>query len=408
MKQLDNSFFQWLIPFVVFINSWSFLGGWVTIFARTWLWLLVGVVALFVLVPHFFSSKVCFALYAYSIIVVFNQLSGDEYYSTWAYTLADVFSLLFYGGVCYYLLHGCPPIISKAILYLTVFVIIFTSISTYLADLKYPDIVRIMVTFTNEGISNAPYYRMGVCDYSMPHALPILIAPIVMLLKNKEILNSIKMVLGVVLFFIFLLVWTSGATTPLLIAIFALFVSFIVSQRKSLKANILLLSIITVIMIPLAFDDVQLRIIHYLEEVLPGENANFGKLEDFEASIVYGNDDAGDITARRDLYKQSIRGFSNHLFLGTNSVNEIGMHSIILDRFAMIGIIGMIPYLLVFFFLFRDIYHKTIVNRRVFVLIGFICFFAVLFFKNMLGTWMYASAFVMLPIIGNYKNNSFC
>lgn len=367
---------------------------------RVWFWLVLGIIALITVVPQFFKTKAFYALVMYGVVVVFNHIMGDGYYASWPFLISDISSLVFYGGVYYYLFHGAENKTRNVIMYFLLFVIVFTSIGTYFADKSSPDIVRAMVLYSNKGADNSPFYRMGVCHYSMPHALPVLIAPFFLWLKSNRIKRKIKYLMLLVLLFLLLLVWTSGATTPLLISVFALFVSLFIGPQKTYKNNLLILAIVFAITIPLLTDEVQLEVIHYLEGVVPEENANYGKLQDFENNIIYG-EASGDMAARSDLYGKSISAFLNNMVLGTNNKLSVGGHSVILDRFAMLGIVGMLPFLLFFYYLFKDMYYNTPSNRRIFILIGIICFVLMLLLKNILGMWMYTAVFVMLPLMVN-------
>lgn len=394
---------EWVIPLVAFVNSWSFLGGWVILFSRVWLWLVIGIFALLFIVPGFFRTRSFFALMVYAVVVIINHLFGDGYYNTWPYVFSDIFMCVFYGGVCYHIMHGCSRLVQKAIIFSIMFVIVFTSIATYRANLIFPDIVRTMVTFINRGLPTSQYYRLGVCEYAMPHALPILIAPILLWMKNKELKWFIKALLVTFLFFILLLVWTSGATTPLLLSFFALLTSLFINIRKSLKHNVLVLLLLSLVVMPTIDDDVQLGMIYYLETVVPTDNANYGKLKNFEDNIKYGSDDAGDITSRKKLYNRTITTIISHPIFGTDDKNEIGGHSTFMDRFAMLGLVGIIPFLLFLIWMFKDVYYNIHSNNRVIYLIGIICFSAMLILKNMTGTWMFLAVFVMLPAMINLE-----
>lgn len=401
----NNSIFKWVIPFVIMVNAWSFLGGWVTLFARTWIWLAFGVVALIFVAPSFFKTKAFFAIIFYIIIVILNFITGDNYYPTWADVLYEFLTLSFYGGVCYYLLHKSSEQVCNMILYSILFIIVFTSIATFIVDLANPDIVRIAATAYMLGSGASQYYRLGVCDYSMPHALPILIPPIVMWLKKKDLKSLVRLLTMALLLLVLLLIWTSGTTTPLLLAFLALVSSFFSSQRFTIKKNIRVLLIVSLLAIPMTFDTVQLNIIYYLEQVMPMDNSNYGKLQDFEDGVIYGNESAGDLTARKNLYEQSFTAFINSPILGVNDRNEIGGHSIILDRLAMFGMVGIVPYILFFIMMFRDMYCCTVSKKRIFIIIGIVSFVAMMFLKNILGHWMYCTVLVLLPLMVNYEKS---
>lgn len=398
-------FVQWLIPIVILINTWSFLGGWVTLFARTWIWLAFGVVALIFVAPSFFKTKAFLAIVSYFIIVILNFILGDNYYQSWTDVFFEFLSLSFYGGVSYYLLNKSSEQVCNMILYSILFIIVFTSIATFIVDLANPDIVRIAATDYMSGRGASPYYRLGVCDYSMPHALPILIPPIVMWLKKKDLKTFVRLLVMALLLFVLLLVWTSGTTTPLLLAFFALVSSLFTSQRFSTKKNIRVLAVVSLLTFLLSSDTLQLNIIHYLEQVIPTDNSNYWKLQNFEDNIIYGAESAGDLTARKNLYEQSFTAFINSPILGVNDRNEIGGHSIILDRLAMFGIVGIAPYILFFIMMFRDMYCCTVSKKRIFIILGIFSFVAMVFLKNILGNWMYCTVLVFLPLMVNYEKS---
>ncbi len=390
------------------VNAWSFLGGWVTLFARTWIWLAVGVMALFFVAPGFFRTKAFLAIIFYTIIIILNYISGDNYYQTWADVIFEFLTLSFYGGVSYYLLHKSSEQVRNLVLYYILFIIVFTSIATFIVDLANPDIVRIAATANMAGGGASPYYRLGVCDYSMPHALPILIPPIVMWLKKKDLKTFVRLLVMALLLFVLLLVWTSGTTTPLLLAFFALVSSLFTSQRFSTKKNIRVLAVVSLLTFLLSSDTLQLNIIHYLEQVMPTDNSNYGKLQNFEDNIIYGAESAGDLTSRKNLYEQSFTAFINSPILGVNDRNEIGDHSIILDRLAMFGIVGIAPYILFFIMTFRDMYCCTVSKKRIFIILGIFSFVAMEFLKNILGNWMYCTVLVFLPLMVNYEKSQKC
>lgn len=386
-----------LIPAFVLIFTWSFLGGWITIFARYWIWVTLGGILVIRLAPTFFSSKQFLFLAFYGLIIILNYLNGDHYYNSIVKVIFEIMLLVFSGGLCYIFTNTNINFrIIKIILFIGAFVIIFTSIGTYLADKMFPDIVRTMVTYANNGIPIAPYYRMGVCDYNMPHAMPILIPPLIMMIKKKDIAKSIRILCVIVLIFALLLVYTSGATTPLIISLFALLCSLLANPQKKLKANMSLLIIAAIIAIPALNKDVQLSVVHFFERLLPEENQNQSKLRDIESTIIYG-ETTGDMEAREDLYSQSLSTFQDNILIGSNA--GTGGHSILLDRLGTLGVVGIIPYLLFIWFILKSVFLRIPESNRFFFIIGVFCFLLTIATKNMGGIWMWMAICVFLPVM---------
>lgn len=401
-----NNGLQWVIPFVILFCSWSFLGGWISLFGRLWIWLILGSLSLAFIVPGFFKTKAFFALLLYALVVFINFIGGDEYYKSFIYVSVDVLQFLFFGGVGYYLIHSKDEEqLSGKIMYLALIVIVFTSIGTFFADKIYPNIVRTLVVYRNVGVSCEPYYRLGVCRYDMPHAMPILIPAFILWLKQKQTGRWGKILALIMLLFDLLLIWTSGATTPLLLAVFALGASLVIIPTYNRKKNIGRVLIFLILASPLTMSSVQLNIIHSLGRIIPDENSNKGKLKDFEDRIVYGEEEGGDLKGREDLYATSFEAFVKNPILGTDKLDDLGGHSIILDRLGTLGLVGFIPFILFLWFMIKDAFSNISPHKRMFYIIGVCCFLLMFALKNVSESWMHLAAFILLPIMINRDDN---
>lgn len=394
----NNMKLSGLIPFFVLIFTWSFLGGWITLFSRYWIWVTLGSLLVFSLAPSFFKSKQFQFLALYGFVIILNFLLGDAYFNSAITILFEIFQLIFCGGLCYFLIiNNADYKLNKRILIIGAFVIVFTSIGTYIADQMFPEIVRTLVVYENIGVSVAPYYRMGVCEYNMPHALPILIAPLIMWLKSKDVKGGIKLLCFLVLAFSLLLVLTSAATTPLILSLFAIVCSLLTNPHKTLKSNLTILVVVALVSLPALNKDVQLGLVHVFKSIIPEDNSNQSKLNDFESAILYG-ESSGDMAEREDLYSKSFSSFMDNIIIGTNS-GDLGGHSIIMDRLGTTGLVGAIPYLLFIWFLLKSVYIRIPQGNRIFFLIGTLCFVATIATKNVGGMWMWIALCVFLPLM---------
>lgn len=394
-----NALYAGFIPVLVLILTWSFLGGWITLFSRQWIWVLFGSILVVGHATSFLKSKQIGYLAIYSVVLIANLLAGDSCFDSPIKIIYEITLLFFCSGLCYLLLDDkIRGGIAKSILWIGAFVVIFTAIGTFIADRNMPGIVRMLVVYTNHGVSCVPYYRIGVCEYTMPHAIPILIPPLVMWIKNRSIKGNIRLLSLIVLIFILLLIYISGTTTPLLVALLALSCSLLVNRKKSLSTNIIRIIVVAALLLPVLNKDVQLSIIHGLESVIPEDNSNYNKLVDFENLIMF-DETTGDVEERRGLYDASLSSFFDNILIGGSKTASLGGHSILLDRLGSLGLVGTIPYLVFIWLLAKSVYKRLPDENKVYYVIGVICFLLMLALKNMDGTWMWITMCVFLPVM---------
>ena len=337
---------------IIVIISWAFLEGWFPVFRRQWIFLGFGLVMSFFTAPRFFSCKRVIVLFGYLIVLYLNAMSGDKYFSDKNIVIAEVFTLAFPAALLYYIYINKSKKDIVTILSAYLLVLIVSCVASFLIDkFLMPGAIRQMVALRKlEGKESMYfYYRLGLSSYSFPHALPILIPPLIMGIKSKKITKSFKFVCIVLFVATFVLVWLSGTMTALLLAIMFLLLSYF-TQEGSIANNIKRLSFIFILFVPLLSPDVLGMVTRYAKDFVGEESSYYVKIEDFEQSLESDYDSSGsDWEARQNLYDQSFSGFAENAFFGTNSM--VGGHSSFLDRLGVLGLLGFIP--LIWFFILQ-------------------------------------------------------
>ena len=372
MKRLSYIYFYFTI-FLFIGTTFSLVVGWFPMIEMKWLWIMIQLVLTVVLFKNIFRRKHILFLFVYSSVLLFNLLIGDAYFDSQK-VLLEVLSLL--SVTIAVTIYAKAPFQKYRIKFLTLFIVVIfvTFIGTSLVYSMEPEILRIIQYAANGGDTTLRYMyaKLGVETYAFGHALPILIPPIVYSFKNKIISINIKLLLLLLLFFIVALVVMSTATTAVLLSGFLIVVSWFWNDKSKIKniRNFIILFIVVLFL--LITKDLIIDILFYLLE--NNESATYaGKIKDFIMFAETGEAD-GQISGRGNLYQESFNVFINNFILGSNDNSNIGGHSVFIDRMAMLGLIGFIPFLI-----FQFSFYKSVENKLVNELKPYF-WFSVLFF----------------------------
>lgn len=401
---LNNRVFLIIGLIVICCCFCTLLNAWVPITARRGVILLVGGALFLLFTPSIWGNKYFLFLVLYSIIVFLNHVSGDEYFRAKETFLLEVVMLLFAVCSSFCFLQKSSGTDWVKPLTLTFFIIIgITTIGTIAADIISPGIVRTAALYSFYGDTSLlnRYYRIGMSNYSLPHALPALIPPLVMGIKNREISLKRRIIPLLFLSAILVLIWLSRATTPIVLAVFALCLSVIVVPQNNGFGRILFIILLLAIVLPFLFIDdlfVSLlsRVIDVIQSTSDIENGVADRLIDIRESILAG-DVEGDVEGRSDLYNISITSFFTSPIWGTNS--GFGGHSAILDRMASLGIIGVLPLIGLFSAHLQMVMPHLKKEAAVYYYIGLISGLLMLLLKNMMNLEMVIILLLYLPII---------
>lgn len=385
--------------FVPVILTSSWLQGHVTLFARGWLWLALGCFVCISQNSSFLNTRNAFWLFLYAAVLYLNHLSGDAYFHGLPSIIMEIATLLFTAYLVFFVIQKHNFKFTTLLVLSQLIVIVITSVLSIQADIIIPGVIRQTVALINNGESGAifPFYKMGVCEYGFPHAVPIIIPGLMLMVKNKIIKPVIRIFLVLILALLLYLVFVSGVTTALILAIFGLLASFFVVEGNR-KKNIRRIVVLGLFLTPLLNDSVTLSLLKGFETIVPEENKITGKINNFEETIQNENAD-GALQDRTNRYMMTFNEFLRHPILGVNKTDKLGGHSAFLERLATLGIIGIIPYI-VFIVLLMKCVIKFIPEKSLFFLyLGFIGFIIMLGTKNMSNIYLWLYSFAVLPSI---------
>lgn len=374
----------------------SFVIGWFPIFFRTWIWSLFLVVFSVALYNDGLKSKYIIPLFLYGAVLLLNAYSGDEKFGY----ISSIMEFSYFTNIyyCFYLYsqERFSKYRNRLILVfgLTLLITFVGTTSVYLTN---PEVLRLIQAEMNIGNSNLflIYGKMGVESYAMGHALPVFLPILVFVFKmTKKIKYRIFLLL--MLFVLVSLVYMATATTALLLAMILVLVSFFWNDKNKAK-NIFVLS--SLLLVALFFLGNRELLGSVLESInIDPETTYAGKIRDFQDYANYGK--AGDQTGYRfKLYKDSFTTFLSHPIVGVNNKSSIGEHSVILDRFAMLGLIGMIP-LFVFLSNYMKFVQKKLTREvRPYFVLGFIYFLLISVLKNIISFDYIVTCLLIMPLV---------
>lgn len=372
-------------------RSWPFL-------EREWLIQGITFIITFFAVNKFYTSRSFIYVILYCIVLLINVLWGDTLYKDYVTVIIELFKYCVPGAITYYLLKTNDIKGIKNTVYLFFALIVFTTVSSFVINLSFPGVIRIYVGYINGHQDQSqfiPYLRMGMSNYYLPHALPVLIPALFLGVTNRNLTKYVRFFILITWICIVILTYLSGATTALLFSIiFSIVVLFI--RRASLKKNITIVVITFLVILPLIAErQVLSSLLYNLEETLIGTDysAKVVQLADIVESGQVTDGDAGE---RSDLYSQTVTQFFKHPLLGTNE--PVGGHSALLDRLACLGLIGFIPFVMFFVFQIKYVLKFLRNEIKVFYILGMVIAFLMLLLKYMLYIEMSVIMLTILPL----------
>ena len=242
-----------------------------------------------------------------------------------------------------------------------------------------------------------PMFMLGLSSYELPHALPLLMPAFVLGVKNNLLSKKQRLLSAIMLACSLMLVYFSGATGPMLVSLMVLLMSFLVS-KGSTASNVLKLSVVVLIMAPFIIDDqFMLAGLDWVDGLLGGEGYFHSKVEDFQDTIMYGGAE-GDVEERQDLYGNSISVLlENPLHILIGAQEGYGVHSVLLDRLASLGLIGFIPLISLFVVQFKFVMKHISSQYYVYYFLGLFAAFMMMISKNVSGWNLWFILFSALP-----------
>lgn len=402
-----NKTFTRVLLVVIWCSFCTLLNSWVPFTARRGVILLIGSFLALLWKPSFIQTKYFIFLLFYALIVIANHLLGDSYFKGADTMQLEIVLLFFSLFLSYWFLRdGYSSINAFMVSFLVILGI--TTIGTFIADRLLPGAVRQVtaLSFYGETSMMRQFYRIGMTNYSLPHALPMLIPPVVMGLKYKGQNKGKKILNVIILLSIFSLIILSGASIPLILAFIATMVSVIISPNMT-NGRIAFIVAFVVLTVPfLIFDDLLVSLLSNVIDIFEAnsdiENSIADRMSDVRDLVATGSA-VGDVESRSNLYQRSIKSFLSNPILGTDS--GFGGHSSFLDRLASLGIIGVFPLFAVIMLNVREVASHLSKNTAIYYYIGLFTGFSMLVMKNMMNIEMLIILFFYLPLFTLWMSN---
>lgn len=403
MKTIDK-FYTFIITIFIVSLCCSLIYGWVPIFRKTWLFvLLISVFSLLFYVKGL-KLKFLYPLILYGVILYINVLSGDQKFNIINSSM-EFFCFISVSYVFYVYSNNRFYNARLKLLEGYVFIIIITFIGTLIVYLNNPEVLRMIQSERNAGVEDTLfvlYSKLGVESYSMGHALPCLIPILVYSIKRG---NGVRYkLLGVVILFVIVaLVIMSTAATALLLSIILLLISFIWNEKNKIR-NAFATSLLIFVTIFLITD--RNLIGSKLNSInIDSESTYGGKISDFQDYATYGV--AGNQTQGRfDLYMQSLNVFFKYPIFGTNNKLIIGDHSIFFDRLAMLGLVGFIPLLIYLNSYMRYVLKMLSTGIKPYCVLGFGHFIIMGCLKNIFDFEYISICLLIMPLVCMVVDNT--
>lgn len=397
---MKNKYIHSILPLfyvlIMMFLTWTLLFN-IPIINISWLWLLVGCGISFFTIRTYFRSNIfnCIAIYAFFVIT--NVFLGDFYFNSLPLACNEIASLVFVSSALCYFLHNKTNKYYNWFLLTFFLIIVYTAYASYRIDLIDPGAIRDVTVsgFGGDSTLIRLFYARGMGSYTMTHALPVIIPPLVMGIRFSNLRAVYKVLILCSLVATVIYIYLGYASGALIISLLSLILSLVISPG-SMESNIGKVVVVSIILLPFLNNNFLLFILGAFDDFIGNEGAYHVKVEEFQMLLTSG-EYGEDITARSDLYTDSVSNFFQNIILGTNG--EIGGHSALLDRFATLGILGVIPFML---FLIRQIkYPIRFINPKyvVFYYVGAFSGLLMLLTKNM-GNWeMWLCLFLVLPMM---------
>jgi len=376
------------------------ISGYITV--RTWMFQLFLSGVIVFLFPGIFFEKSIIYLLIYFVVLLFNWQSGDGFFNI-TRVLVEFTQYFIYASIFIIFTQQEEFKMLYVILKVCLIIAVVTSVLTITVAITNPNLVRSLVAMANDPDQSETlrsFYRMGITNYALPHALPFIFSPIIFLLKNVSVRE--KAILFFVFILLILLVYFSGATTPLILSIFVITISLIVSQDISIEENIFRICFLFIVFSILCNDFVISNIIQFINPLVQGTPIQ-DKVPEIGKFLMDG-ESTGDLDARITLYNKTWDAFLNNILVGTNDATQIGGHCYFADRLGLLGMFGGVPLFLFFYSQFRYSYTFIPKERRIYFFIGLICFVILGFSKNMCGIEYWLYSLVLLPTLCIDKN----
>ena len=400
--------FSYLLVFLLAALSFPIIPGWIPQLQKIWVVLVMAFVVYVALTKKVSWGNPTACLLFYFVVLFLNAQMGDVLISSTQIAIVEVLFLYVPSAVALWCFSQENISFIKTVLIVSLALFAIEAVSSFITLQVEPMIIRTLYKIaTDEGDTGImfEYYRTGLMDYSMAHAIPILIPPLFYAYKKVASTVKSKIFLLTSIAGCVFLTWLSDSTTALMLAVLFLVIGFL-TNVSDIRRNFRKLIIIGIIVLPIAAsDDVQLAVLDAAETVLGSESVFADKIEEFRYSIENKGNMTGDMQGRVDRYNKSLDMFFTNPLWGTNT--KPGNHASLIDRLGAFGLLGFIPLMLFFWYSLKHISTYLPADSLVFFIQGILAAMVMLGTKGMWNWSMFYNLFILLPFIIYYTNEKY-
>lgn len=358
-------------------------------------------VAGLVVSSKYFTTKPFAYLLLYILVLLVNVFSGDIHYKTPRVVFNVTIEILLPILITYGILTSNTQKILKVTVYCVLCMIIINAVCSFIIDMTMLGSIRSIhgtIRETGDNTIALTFYRLGLANYIMPHALPCIIPILIIGIKViKDKFTKWFMIASLIA--CLLLVYLSGATTPVLTAMIAVALGLF-TNGKTGATQLITLGVLFVLMyVIVSSEDIMLPLLRNLDNLMNNQGYFHSKIIEFENLIVYG-ETSGDMEEREDLYMTTWNAIISNPIFGVDS--EIGGHSFLLDRWGSLGLIGVIPFLCFLFSQVKMFAKKISSAFFIYYYEGFFLTLLMLALKNVAGWESWLFVFTVLPLLTIY------
>ena len=372
---------------------------------RDWILLLLSSLVLFVYGVRLQNFAGLGYLYFYTFIVLINYILGDHYFSSFSQIVCEITTLFVSIGF-FDLVKKCDESTIRLLLLTFIGTLIVTAVGTYTAEQIMPGVLRTVQGEILNGQQSTTlmlFNRMGMTNYAFPHVLPILLPICILCVKDRSLPRLIRFVSLVAFFTSLVIIYYSGATTPLLLAIVAIITSLF-AKVGNVKSNIIRMFALLVVALFLFFTKEYIaQFFQYMSDIISlsgGSHASVERLDELRTYLLTG-DTGEDLEGRVDHYNSTTSIFSTNIILGVND-DSYGGHAALLDRLAVLGLVGFVPFVIFLGLQVRLFYSSLLSSYRMTYVICIITAILTVTTKNMFSREFCIITLLIVPLCLQY------
>lgn len=357
----------------------------------------VGIVLSVLCVPSFFKNRCSYYVLAYIFVVFLNHFLGNKALPTIGATLTESIGVYLPAVVFFLSMTRKGDIYNKLLLYSFLIILGVFAYQSYQMDQMMPGIIRSVVHMEDESEVEV-FLMLGLAPYALPHALPVLIPPCIMVIKRPDKMYH-RVIALAFLICIIILVYLSQSFGAFVLAFFTLLLSLLI-REGGLKKNIKLLIISAFFVLILAGDTVQVTIIEFFRGFFDTGSKMYEKLTELLVGVLSEGEQAVSSVSgnRGNLLELTIRAILRNPLFGVNDLSY-GRHNALLDRWACFGLLGFIPLILFIYNIIKQTIKKIPYNLQSYYLISVVSSLIMMSTKNMMGWYQWVCFILIMPLM---------